>query len=236
MNSLLGRWPAVLAISLLVLTLLVSPRLGRTQDDAVGIYPREGVTAYPAHTPAGNPRVGAQLLTYEEVEKRLYTPFGKEYWDRYYVVEVGIYPDSRQALKVKRGDFRLRAGGKSIKAAHPTAVARFFHQTAPPRPGIYTEREGERTIGWNTQQGTFTRERDRATIGNGRPVDDIDLHRMDERFRRTSFSEDPTHEPVAGYLYFPVKSDDRPTDVQLVYKRASGSTTLDLAHGRQGSP
>ena len=94
---------------------------------------------------------------------------------------------------------------------------------------MYTEREGERTIGWNTQQGTFTEERDRTTIGNGRPVDRVDLHRMDERFRRSSLPTDPTSEPIAGYLFFPVKSDGRPTDLQLVYKGPSGSATLDLS-------
>ena len=174
----------------------------RTLPVSPVVRPRAEAAAYPAYRQQAQLSVGARLLSPREVEQKFSTPLGKHYL----VVEVGVFP--AVAVELRPQDFTLRAGNDD-QAFFPSAPEEIAIDLAAARPrrvrvfpsvGIGYE-SGPWGRGLSTGVGVGVdgqRPYPRGPMGANRRVIEIEL-------RDKSLPEGSLTEPVAGYLYFPVK-------------------------------
>lgn len=98
-------------------------------SDVYGTEPRAEASRYPASTQQGQLKIGAQLLTAEQIRQS----FSTELHRSVLVVEVAVYPEKGRSIDVSRSAFAVRPAGsdKASKPLHPGAAA----QTAERRSG-----------------------------------------------------------------------------------------------------
>src|SRR5215831_12264737 len=88
-----------------VIFLTVSSLAGQTSR---GTAPRSDAKSYAAHGEQDGVQLGASSLTHKEVKKNFAIDLNK----CCLVVEIGLYPSQKQAVKIALGDFVLREAGK----------------------------------------------------------------------------------------------------------------------------
>ncbi len=228
----LRRKVAMKALSrLLVAGLVCGAAALLSGEDELQVSPREAVTAYDGQ--AGTPRaeVGAELLPRRSAA-RFFTPLE----DQYYVVEVGVYPIEGRTIELKRGDFRLRSAGKTLKPQNPHAIATFLVQTARPEPGMRTTSHKSGSVGVRMETGrpteVFREQRAGAGISSGRYWTPEDRDRMYEELDGLELPEGETAEPVAGYLYFSIKKGRSTRHLELIYRQGGESAVMALGGRR----
>ena len=191
------------------------------------ISPRLEVTEYETQASTSRVQFGAALLSRSEAA-RFFTPLE----DQYYVVEVAVYPVQGQAVELEPGSFRLRTEGKSRKPQNPHAIATFLLKTAPPAPGMETTSRRSESIGIRRETGrpteVFTEQRRGVGISSGHYWTHEDRERMYNELSSQELPEGSTAEPVAGYLYFSIKSQATPETMELVFRDAGENVTLRL--------
>ena len=204
--------------------LLSGPRSGQ---DQLYVPPREAASAYGSQAATHQTDVGAELLPHS-----LATGFFTPLEDKYYVVEVGIYPVGGHTVKLKRGDFRLRAGGRTLKPQHPHAIATFLVRTAPPEPGMRTRSYGSESVGVRMGTGrpteVFQEQRAGLGVSSGRYWRPEDRDRMYSELDGLGLPEGETAAPVAGYLYFSIKKGRSAETLELIYRHVGENVTLHL--------
>jgi hypothetical protein len=199
--------------------------------DELSVSPREAVTAYGAQAAARRAEVGAELLPRRSAA-RFFTPLE----DQYYVVEVGVYPADDRTIELKRGDFRLRAAGRTLKPQNPHAIATFLVQTARPEPGVQTTSHKSATIGVRMQTDrpteVFREQRAGVGISSGRYWEPEDRDRMYRELAGLELPEGATTAPVAGYLYFAIKKGSSGGPLELIYRHAGENVVMALGGPR----
>lgn len=195
-------------------------------QEASSVQPRAAASAYESQASTPQSRLGAELLPRNQVAS-FFTPLQ----DQYYVVEVAVYPLGR-SVHLKRGNFRLRTDGKTVKAQNPHAIATFLTQTAPPKPGMETTSRRSESVGIRRETGRPTevfRER-RAGVGvsSGHYWTSEDRETMYRELSSLELPEDATEHSVAGYLYFSTKNKRLAETIQLIYHQGGESIVLRL--------
>jgi hypothetical protein len=177
----------------------------RTLQVSPLVRPRAEAAAYPVYRQQPQLSVGAKLLSAREVEQKFSTPLGKHYL----VVEVAVFPVG--AVKLRPEDFTLRAGSddQAFFPSAPEDIARVFANSgpAPRRGGIFP------SMGVGYQNGPWGRGVSTGVgvgvAGGPRPYPrgamDANRRVIENELRDKSLPEGSLTQPVAGYLYFPVK-------------------------------
>ena len=196
-------------------------------QDALPVRPRVEVSEYEIQASTHRVQFGAALLSRSEAS-RFFTPLE----DQYYVVEIAVYPVQGQPVELERDSFRLGTDGKSRKPQNPHAIATFLFKTAPPAPGMETTSRRSESIGIRRETGrpteVFTEQRRGVGISSGHYWTHEDRERMYSELSSLELPEGSTAEPVAGYLYFSIKSKRPAETVELLYRDAGENVTLRL--------
>lgn len=206
-------------VTMLILVLSAAP--GLASDG--GTVPKSEASRYPASAEQGEIKLGASLLTAEQVRRSFATELGRSF----VVVEVAIYPDKSSLLEVSRDNFVLRstATDLSSRPMHPRAVAATSQRnsggrdvTVYPSVGIGYEsgRVYDPETGRERRGGVYTS----AGVGVGvgdRQVANTERDRevMELELTEKGFPEGKISQPVAGFLYFPVPEKKRKGGYEL---------------------
>lgn len=211
----------ILELGFIFALLAIQARAG----DVYGTVPRAEASRYPASAQEGQLKVGARLLSAEQIRRTFATDLNRHHL----VVEVSLYPESGIPIEVSRTHFALRAAGSDAasKPSNPRAVAAMTLQrsgegrdvTLYPQVGIGYE--SGRTYDPVTGQerkggGVYTS----AGVGVGlgpRETTQTDKDRevMELELTEKGLPEGPTNKPVAGYLYFPYSEKKKSDAYQL---------------------
>jgi hypothetical protein len=194
-------------------------------SDAYGTEPRAEASRYPASTQQGQLKIGAQLLTAEQIRRAFATELNRNYL----VVEVALFPGSAGPLEVSRMNFALRASGgdAASKPSNPRAVAAMTQQrssegrdvTVYPQVGIGYE--SGRTYDPVTGQerrggGVYTSAGVGVGVGPRESAQtDKDREVMELELTEKGLPEGSANKPVAGYLYFPYPEKKKSEAYQL---------------------
>ena len=194
-----------------------------------GVPPRHDVRLYRGTTSSDSFDLGVTLLPNVLVRQR----FSPEIADRYVVVEVAFFPKNGASVDVSHADFSLRDkdSGRVVYSSRPEDSRR-QKAGAPPRSvgvypeasigyetgGIYDPATGRRRGG-----GVYTGAGVGVGVGPqqpspGRPVTNDDLMDLE-------LFDGAAVRPVAGYLYFPVRSKKNAA-YEVVYRGPQGAVTL----------
>ena len=196
-------------------------------QDALTVRPRSASSEYRSQAATRETELGAELLPRSEAS-RFFTPLE----DKYYVVEVGIYPVGGETVDLKRGQFRLRADGKILKTQNPHAIATFLVQTAPPEPGMETTSYGGESVGVRMETGrpteVFRQQRAGVGISSGHYWTSEDRETMYRELSSLELPEEETTKPVAGYLYFSIKNKGPVENMELIYRHRGENVILHL--------
>lgn len=191
-----------------------------------GTIPKRSADRYTAHAELDGTKIGAALMSPEEVRK----VFGFDVDRSCLVVEVAVYPPSDKERKVSLGDFSLRVAGANtaVKPSTATTVAANWQQlfrvqrdtndatsaevAAGPRSGHIEAQVGVET---DYDPPHSASEKDRATV--------------EAELADKGLPEGKASSPVAGYLYFPVLSRKKHTALQLNYETSGSRVILQLS-------
>ena len=187
-----------------------------------GVHPRARASDYDASQQHGTVTYAASVLSADQVKHIFATDISKSYL----VFEVACYPSQSSQIRTDAGDFLIKAGKDSefVHAADAVTVASVIQQKNSPRPpsnngsAVYTSAN----VGYESGTDPYTGRRVHgvytgAGVGVGpadpgppfpmppgsTPQDRMTLESQlsDKALPQGSFSE-----PVAGFLYFPVKA------------------------------
>jgi hypothetical protein len=199
-------------------------------------------TDYPSVQEDQKLTLGAAQLSSKQARKAFVSNLRKDYL----VVEVGIYP--KQEAKISPSDFSLRVKGRDekIRPADPVTMATTIDQAdqkgedvaVTPFSGI------EYSTGPDPNDPDYRRERrdgnyPRGTrITSGVMVDMKsnkksakasagDIQAMSAELREKGVPELTTKAPIAGYLFFPVRSG-KAENYELVYETDEGKLVVPL--------
>ncbi len=188
-----------------------------------GTVPKSEASRYPASAEQGEIKLGASLLTAEQVRRSFATELSRSFA----VVEVAVYPDKSSLLEVSRSNFVLRSANTdlSTRPTHPRAVAANSQRnsggrdvTVYPSVGIGYEsgRAYDPETGRERRGGVYTS----AGVGVGvgdRQVANTERDRevMELELTEKGLPEGSTQKPVAGYLYFPYPEKKKSDAYQL---------------------
>ncbi|MEO8128317.1 MAG: hypothetical protein ABJF23_06695 [Bryobacteraceae bacterium] len=198
---------------------------------AQGIRPRADIDEYRAHDEQNGIAIAADVMDSEQARHA----FASGIYAGYAVVEVAVYPAAGKNVELSSMDFTLRIAGypSPIRPSDPRTIAGVLHRKAnpaPPKPSDVTifptvgvEYDsgggydpvygGTRRGGWRTTAGVEV-----ATGGqaNGPPPPastSRDRGTMEAELQDKALPEGPAGAAVAGYLYFPLPSKKKPSDV-----------------------
>jgi hypothetical protein len=197
--------------------------------------PRASAAGYPVSRVQPVYSIGAKQLSKTEVRNSFATPLA----GRYIVVEVGFYPADGTTIHLQQSDFALRsADGKDVLSpASPQTIASIYQKrpdsgrdvslyptanvgyvSGPDYGGtggrvhgpVYGAGMG---VGVDKNQSTGSTDSDRQTM---------ELELLDKELKEADVSR-----PVAGYLYFPVATNQK-AGYQLEYRGTGAGTSLPL--------
>lgn len=155
------------------------------------------------------------MLTPDQVKNS----FASELNRGFLVVEVAVYPDNGQSIKLSHGDFFLCTRAREVlgRPADPKAIAASLQKAASSDrdvtlyptatigyesgPGYYDPMTGTRRGG-----GLYTGVGVGVGVGNpGRGTSEQDRRTMETELTDKGLPEGAVSKPVSGYLYFPLK-------------------------------
>jgi hypothetical protein len=225
----------------LTILVMVSALVAQT---ARGTVPRASAESYPAHAQQTEAKLGAALLTPEQVHKLFATEVSK----CCLVVEVALYPQPENTVTVSTADFVLRAGNSDIatRASSPELVAAMLQ----PRPASGSRSGGTDVVitptssvgyesggydpitGQRRSGGVYTSTGVGVGAGGKGPQagsSDRDRRVMELELHEKSLPEGKAFNPVSGYLYFslPTKKDKK-TNYHLEYTLNGNKMVLAL--------
>jgi hypothetical protein len=167
--------------------------------------PRSKASDYPVHITLPGMEMGAEYLVHSIPGER-----GGYFAKEYLVVEVAIFPASRESVKISSGRFTLRINNKSVLLARsPGMVAAALkyqdweqrpQMTAQAGPVIYGAPQVGRFPGDPTQPRPLPTPR-APDQGSGNVEKQQDLP-IEDAIARSALPERPTVEHVKGCLFF----------------------------------
>lgn len=228
----------------LLLTALAAPALSvppqgtNTASEAQkGGVPRSSADKYKAHATHEQVSVGAELLTRKEVSKEFVANMNR----CCVVVQVAVYPNEKEPLKLSRDDFMLAIEGTDVTARPQSSTVLSAKLTKDANSGVTTAA----TVGVGVEIGTYT---DPATgqrvhvrgvttsasvgVGVGSSVPATVAERQREVIERelseNSLPEAKISVPVSGYLYFSLPKHKKPAKYRLEYTLKDETLILPL--------
>lgn len=238
------RLTRLLALFPLLLTALTVPALSHPPQETdtaseakKGTAPRSSAERYKAHATHGQVSVGAELLTRREVSK----VFAADMNSCCLVVQVAVYPNEEEPLKLSRDDFMLAIEGTDVAARPQSAIVLSAKLTKDADGGVTTAA----SVGVGVDFGTYT---DPSTgrpvhvrgvttsasvgVGLGGSVPATVTERQREVIERElsekSLPEARISVPVSGYLYFSLPKHKKPAKYRLEYALKDETLTLHL--------
>lgn len=214
-----------------------------------GIRPRGSSADYAAHITTTGVSIGAAVVPADQVRKLFRTDLNHA---GYVVVEIGVFPESGQELKVAQNDFMLRAGaeGNVVRAATGETIAAVISDKyAPKEPkqigGRGVDVYPTANIGYESGTDPYSGRRVGGVyggagvgvgVGGGSgpdprdPSDPVPSARaqrsaaeMQEELENKALPEGRTTEAVAGYVYFPRPSKKKNEPLSLTWYGPQGS-------------
>ena len=228
----------------LLLTALVAPALSlppqgtdTASEAQKGGAPRDSADKYKAHATHGQVSVGAELLTRRQVSKE----FAADMNSCCVVVQVAVYPNKKEPLKLSRDDFKLAIEGTEVTARPQSATVLSAKLTKDANSGVRTAA----SVGVGVDIGTYT---DPATgrrvhvrgvttsasvgVGVGSIVPATVAERQREVIERElsekSLPEAKISVPVSGYLYFSLPKHKKPAKYRLEFTLTDETLILPL--------
>ena len=197
--------------------------------------PRASAADYPVSRVQPVYSIGAKQLSKTQVRNSFATPLA----GRYIVVEVGFYPADSKTIHLQQTDFALRSsdGKDVVSPASPQTIASIYQKrpdssrdvslyptanvgyvSGPDYGGsggrvrgpVYGAGMG---VGVDKNQSTASTDSDRQTM---------ELELLDKELQDADISR-----PVAGYLYFPVATNQK-ANYQLEYRGTGAGISLPL--------
>ena len=182
-----------------------------------GVRVRSGPADYSAQTKAGGTEIAATVLSADLVKHAFAYDISKQY----VVIEIAIFPGTKDSLAVREGDFSIHPPAKLdvIRQAEPETVAADIQNRNTPRhTGRSVPVYGEVNVGYETGTDPDTGRRGHGTytgvgVGVGGPPAPTyptpggypqDRALLEDQLFRKSLPEGAMTKPVAGYLYFPL--------------------------------
>ena len=202
-----------------------------------GTVPRAVATRYPAHAEQDGVGVGAKLLSREEARKA----FVSDVNDCCLVVEIALYPRKDKAMDVSLNDLTLRQIGSETAAKPSSAklIAASLQKSSRAKRDISVYPSTE--IGYGsgpaydpntgTQRagGVYTRTGVGVGIGSpGAGATDKDRSTMEMELSEKGLPEGSAAAPVAGYVYFPIRSTKKKVSYELSYVLNGNKVVLAL--------
>lgn len=228
----------------LLLTALAAPALSvppqgtETASEAQkGGVPRSSAGKYKAHATHEQVSVGAELLTRKQVSKEFVADMNR----CCVVVQVAVYPNEKEPLKLSRDDFMLAIEGTDVTARPQSSTVLSAKLTKDANSGVTTAA----TVGVGVDIGTYT---DPATgqrvhvrgvttsasvgVGVGSSVPATVAERQREVIERElsekSLPEAKISVPVSGYLYISLPKHKKPAKYRLEYTLKDETLILPL--------
>lgn len=209
-----------------------------------GTSPRAAATDYAAHTAQDNVQIGAVLLTKKELQKIFVTNVDI----CCVVVEVAVFPQKNNLIKVSAADFTLRPVGsdlatrsssaKDVAASLQLGSKEAYHAHGP----IVTKTEEVgygRTTGKAPNDpvdppanGIYVREGVGVGVGVGKETSGSTAggagtqQAMETELSQKALPEVSSDKPVAGYLYFFIPKKNK--GYELVYTVGGKKVVLPL--------
>lgn len=201
--------PAILSL-MSVLAIVVSANAEQ------GVRPLAGPHDYPSSAQAAGVHLGAKLLSAKEVRKVFVSDLNR---GGYLVVETAVYPKDAKPVAIHPGDFVLveKSSGKTVRPAGAKAIAALLQKenakdrdiTLYPQAGVgYESGPGyyDPVTGTRRGGGMHTSVGLGVGIGNSNTADTAaDRKTMETELREKGLPDETTSQPIAGYLYFPLK-------------------------------
>lgn len=191
-----------------------------------GTIPRTSADRYPAHAEHDGTKIGASLMSPNEVRK----VFGFDVDRSCLVVEVALYPLNDKEQNLSLGDFSLHVAGAStaVKPSTPTAVAANWQQLFRVQRDVKSELSAEVAAGPHSGhiEGQVGVETD---YGPPHSASEGDRATVEAELTDKGLPEGKASSPVAGYLYFPILSRKKHTVLQLNYETSGSRTILQLS-------
>jgi hypothetical protein len=202
-----------------------------------GAVPRSSADRYKAHATHGNVSVGAELLTRKRVSKE----FAADLNSCCLVVQVALYPNDKEPVKLRRDDFTLTVEGTDTTARPQSATVLSAILTKDANGGVTTAAN----VGVGVEFGTYT---DPVTgqpvhvrgvttsasvgVGVGSSVPATAAERQREITERElsekSLPEAQISVPVSGYLYFSLPKQKKHSKYRLEYSLKDETLVLPL--------
>jgi hypothetical protein len=223
--------------------------------DPNGIRPRPNDADYPAHERSDDAKIGAAVLSAEQVRSSFATDLNK---GGYIVVEVAFYPEPGKDIDLSLSDFSLKIGSdlSMVRPVKGSDIAYIMQDKRDPHK--VPSRASDitlyptATIGYETgpsyDPNTGQQRRQGGVYGGGgvgvgvggagnpnnppppRPAStDRDRSTMGRELEDKSLPEGKTSRAVAGYLYFPRPSSKVKNGLyELTYYGVNGNTKLSV--------
>ena len=202
-----------------------------------GTVPRAAATRYPAHAEQDGAGVGAKLLSRDEARKA----FVSDVNDCCVVVEIALYPRKDKGMDVSLNDLTLREIGSETAAKPSSAklVAATLQKSSRAKRdiSIYPTTEVgygsgpayDPNTGTQRAGGVYTRTGVGVGIGNsGAGATDKDRSTMEMELSEKGLPEGSATAPVAGYVYFPIRSAKKKANYELSYTLNGNRVVLSL--------
>ena len=181
--------------------------------------------------------VGAELLTRKQVSKE----FAADMNSCCVVLQVAVYPNEKEPLKLSRDDFTLSAEGTDLSARPQSATVLSAKLTKNPDGGVSTAA----SVGVGVEFGTYT---DPVTgqpvhvrgvttsasvgvgVGSTVPATVAESRRdvIERELSEKSLPEARITVPVSGYLYFSLHKRKKHAKYRLEYSLMEGTLILSL--------
>jgi hypothetical protein len=236
---------AMLAQSMIPQSMLAqSPTAQETDQSSSGSTPRSAATDYPAHAVQENVQIGALLLGKKELQKI----FATNVDICCVVVEVAVYPQKDNSVKVSAADFSLRPTGSDLATRSSSAkdVAASLQlgskETYRAHGPVVTQTSdigygrttgnAPNTPGDPNRNGIYQRQGAGVGVGLGKETSGSSAggagnqQAMETELSQKALPELDSDKPVAGYLYFFIPKKNK--RYELVYAVGDKKVVLTL--------
>ncbi len=204
-----------------------------------GTAPRSSAELYTAHDAQNGMSIGASLLSKDEARKAIVSEINR----CCVVVEVALYPQKDQPLRVTASNFVLRdpTTGTVTKPSNASELAATLQKKAESDRDVVispTSTIGYQTGGYDPitggrrSGGVYTSSGVGVGIGNSQDptTSSRDRRATEVELSEKGLPEGAASKPIAGYLYFPVssKKDQKSGARQLEYQLNGSKIVLPL--------
>jgi hypothetical protein len=231
-------------LSLLLIALAVPALSVRTQETDTSSKgqdagtPRTSAEKYKAHSRHSDVSIGAELLTRKEISKE----FAADVNRCCLVVQVAVYPNEKEPLKVSHDDFTLAIEGTDIVETPQDARTLSAKLSTGANGGVTTAA----SVGVGVEFGTYTDPTTghqvhghavttSASVGigaesSGSPsAAEREREIIERELSQKILPEAKISVPVSGYLYFLLPKQKKPAKYRLEYEISGETLILPLS-------